>query len=324
MVKILDSTLREGEQTAGVKFTKKQKIEIAKLLNDIGIDKIEVGHPVISPYDEECVRSIGTLKLKCEVLAHARAKIEDIDAVLRCNVKWIGIFMGINDISLKYKYNNIKKKEALKKIETAISYSKKQNLKVRFTIEDATRTNIKDIKQIIKIGSEQGVDVISIADTVGYMTPDGFFIFLNQIKEFTEIPIEVHCHNDLGLALANSLVAYQLGIDTIDVTINGLGERAALTSLAELCAVLKFKYNENKCDIRKLNHISNIVSKYTKIQMDKLRPIIGENAFTHTAKLHRKAVKKWPPTYELFNPLILGRKRVLYGENNNKGKQGKN
>lgn len=308
MVKILDTTLREGEQTNGVKFTKKQKITLAKLLDDFGVDKIEAGHPIISKKDFESVKAVAHLKLKAEILGHARARKEDIDAVFNTGCSRVGIFCGINELSRKYKLLGKTKEEVFQMIEEAIKYAKTKKLKVRYTVEDATRTEINDLIKIAQIAQNSGADIFSVADTVGYATPSLMEEIIIQLKQQTNIPLEVHCHNDLGLALANALEAYNQGVDTIDVTINGLGERAGLVSLAELCTILNKKHDEHYA-LHKLSKLSQITTKYSKIKLDKLRPILGENAFTHTADLHKKAVTQHPQTYETLNPQQLGRKR---------------
>lgn len=312
MVSILDTTLREGEQTPNVKFTKVQKIKIAKLLDNFGVDIIEIGHPIISNYDKECVKAVANLKLKAETLAHARAKREDIDTVINCGTDWVGIFCGINKFSLKYKTCKTKK-EVISAIVNSIKYAKENGLKVRYTIEDASRTNLRDIIQVAKLAKQAKANVVSLADTTGIMKPEEFYRLIKTLKREVNINLEVHCHNDFGLALANSLAAYRAGVKVIDVSVNGLGERAGLTSLSELCLTLKLLYNDKKnWKLKNLPKISEVVEKFSKISIDKLRPIIGKNAFTHTADLHIKAVRKEPRSYESINPRILGRKREYY------------
>lgn len=312
MVSILDTTLREGEQTPNVKFTKNQKIKIAKLLDDFGVDIIEIGHPIISDYDKGCVKAIANLKLKAETLAHARAKREDIDTVIDCGTDWVGIFCGINKFSLKYKLHKTKK-EVISAIVNSIKYAKENGLKVRYTIEDASRTNLRDIIKIAKLAKQAKADVVSFADTTGTMRPEELYRLIKTLKREVSINLEVHCHNDFGLALANSLAAYRAGVKVIDVSVNGLGERAGLTSLSELCLTLKLLYNDKKnWKLKNLPKISEVVEKFSKISIDKLRPVIGKNAFTHTADLHIKAVRKEPRSYESINPRILGRKREYY------------
>jgi len=311
MIKVLDTTLREGEQNPGVKFTSQQKVAIAELLDQLGIDIIEAGHPFISDHDKECVHTVANLGLKAAVLAHARAKLEDIDAVCACGAEWVGIWSGINQDSLTYKYHRSKDYVATQ-IREAINYAVQQKLKVRFTIEDATRTEVKDILMFAAIAETAGASVLSLSDTVGTAVPEQFFDLVRQVKNATTMAIEVHCHNDLNLALANSLAAHRAGASIIDVTVNGLGERAGITSLAELCTTLKLKYDaKNNWDLSLLPELSAKVAEFSGVQLDDLRAIIGHNAFTHTAKLHIDASRQKPSCYEPIDPGIVGRTRTL-------------
>lgn len=309
MVSILDTTLREGSQTPNVKFTKIQKIKIAKLLDDFGVDIIEVGHPVISDYDKECVKAVANLKLKAETLAHARVMKEDIDAVIDCGTDWIKFFCGVNEFSLKYKLHKTKK-EVAEMIIQSVKYAKKNNLKVIYSIEDATRTSLKDIIQIAKLVKKAGADVINLPDTTGIAKPEEYYNLILKVIKLADVTAEAHCHNDFGFALANAIAAYRAGAKIIDVTVNGIGERSGITSLVELCLVMKLHYKQkNNWKLEKLTRISDVLVKFSGIKLDKLRPIIGENAFTHTAALHQKAAKKNPECYESINPTVVGRKR---------------
>lgn len=311
MVEILDTTLREGEQTPNVSFQTSQKIEIAKLLDEFGVDFIEAGHPVISDKIMSDCKKIVQLGLKAKIIVHARASEKDIDAAVESGAQWIGIFLGINPVSLKYKYN-ISKEEALKKICNAVSYAKSKNLSIRFTIEDATRTDIKDIIEAGLIAQKAGADRLSIADTVGIATPIKIFDLIKTIRKSIEIPIHVHCHNDFGLAAANSFSAYEAGASTIDCTVNGLGERAGIAALEKITAGLKILYNENKSwNLRLLPEISKKVADYSGIPVSPKMPIIGETVFSHKAGLHGAAIIKNPDTYEPFSPELIGKKREI-------------
>ena len=316
MVKILDTTLREGEQTPNVKFTLEQKVEIAKLLDKFGVDYIEAGMPIISQEDKEKVKAVVDLGLKAEIVGLARAKIEDIDAVVETGAQWVGIFCGINELSLEHKLDGKNKQEVYSIIEKSIRYAKSKGLKIRFTVEDATRTLIEDLIEVAILAEKSGADRFSIADTVGCASPETISEIISRLKKEVRTEIEVHCHNDLGLALANSLVAYRAKVDVIDATINGLGERVGLTSLQELSLALKLIYGENTKRLELLPELSHLTEVYSRIKLDGLRPITGRNAFTHTAKLHKEAVIKEPSCYEFINPEIIGRSRNLEAKDN--------
>ena len=321
-MRILDTTLREGEQTDGVTFTSKQKMKIARMLADFGVDIVEAGHPVISSYAAECVKSVANsvarLNSHTETLGHARAKIKDIDAVLACRTQWVGIFMGINPKSLMYRYQKTKQ-QAIDELVQAIVYAKENGLKVRYTIEDATRTSIMDIVEVGKLTKEAGADVLSLADTVGLATPEVFYELVSKVKRTVGLNLEVHCHNDRGLALANSLAGFRAGASTIDASINRLGERCGITSLAELCLNLQLN-GRGEWKLEKLPLLSRIVEKYSNIPINPLSPVVGKNAFTHKADLHVKAMMRNAHSYEPYPPKMIGRKHKIilhHRESNN-------
>jgi 2-isopropylmalate synthase len=311
MVKILDTTLREGEQTLGVRFTLEQKVEIAEKLDNFGVDYIEAGMPIISDYDKESVKAVANLGLRAKILGHARAKKEDIDAVSKSWCQWAGIFCGINKLSRKYKLGGRSQREVFRMIKESVKYACQKGLHVRYTLEDATRTSTDDLLKIARLVERAGADRFSIADTVGCASPKMMYDLISALKKEINIELEAHCHNDLGLANANALAAYEAGANVIDVTINGLGERAGLTSLQEFTIAMKMLYGENNKNFASLPKLSDLVKSYSGVRLDNLRPITGENAFTHKAKLHREAASSNPETYESIKPELIGRKRTL-------------
>lgn len=315
MTQILDSTLREGEQTPNVYFTMSQKIKIAKLLDKFGVDFIEIGHPAISKLMFKDCQKLNSLKLKAEKIAHSRAKENDILKVKESGCPWIGIFMGINEYSLKYKFK-LTKAQALKKIYNSVKYAKKLKLKVRYTIEDSARTKKSDFLLACRAAIDAGVDRISISDTVGAFTPYDIYCFVKWLKSKIKKRINIHCHNDLGLAVANSLAAYQAGADLIDVTVNGLGERCGITDLASITSILYFlKKEKNDWHFKILPKLCQTVSKFSRLPIPAQAPIIGDYAFTHKAGLHINAVLKNPQTFEIIPPADLGiSRKILIGQ----------
>jgi len=320
MIKILDTTLREGEQAAGVKFTLEQKVEIAKMLDDFGVDYIEAGMPAISEEDYDKVKAVADLGLNAEIVALARAKREDIDAVKETGAQWVGIFCGINERYSEVNLNGNSFGETVHMIHKALLYAKELDLKVKYTLEDASRTKPNLINELLYFitSNYRAIDLIDrlcFADTTGNElcgahSPDFFFDFFKPTK-FKTWETEAHFHNDLGIALANSLwVSYLNDNVTISCSLNGLGERAGITSLTEYCLyysnIPKYK---NKWKLSLLPKLSQKVAEYSGIKPDPLRPIIGKNAFTHTANLHKRAVKINPKCYEPFDPSIVGRER---------------
>lgn len=311
MVEILDSTLREGEQTPGVTFSIQEKVIIASLLDEFGVDIIEAGHPRVSEDIFRSVKEITNQNFNAEILAHCRAMIEDVDIARSCDVDWVGIFFCVSKRRLERQFRfNLEK--AIDIITKTIEYAKGYGLKVRYTPEDAVRTDFSNLITVCQAAVEAGTDRISIADTVGAMIPIRMYNLIKKLQSQVNVKLNVHCHNDLGLATANALAAYEAGVSLIDVSINGLGERVGITSLSEVCLALNSIYKEtNNWNLELLPTISQIVSKFSNIPISKNMPVIGENAFTHNAGLHVAAVLHDPKFYEVFPAELVGRKRTF-------------
>jgi len=308
-IEILDSTLREGEQTPGVSFTVGQKIALAKRLDTFGVDFIELGHPAVSPDVYEAVEALNDLDLIAKKIAHGRASKSDINDVVAIGVGWMGIFFGTSPLSLKHKFN-VTKSEALIRIDTAVKYGKDKGLKLRFTAEDASRTDLDFLIQVGQLVQEAGVDRFSLADTVGCLTPTKMKALVHRIVSDLNIPVHVHCHNDFGMATANALSALEAGAQCVDVAVNGLGERCGLPPLAEVVTALTniYKINGN-WDLGLIPELTDMVASFAKLDSNANQPIVGKNAFTHKAGLHVKAVVKEPKSYEAISPESLHRKR---------------
>jgi len=310
-IQLLDTTLREGEQTPGVSFSIPQKLKIVQMLDEFGIDFIELGHPAVSRDVFLAVEKLNDLDLKAQKVVHGRVLKSDVDTAVKIGVPWIGMFFGTSSLSLKYKFN-MDRPQALMQIEKTIIYAKEQGLKVRFTAEDASRTKEPFLMQVAQLAQKAGVDRFSIADTVGVFTPQTISILIKRLKSWIDVPIHVHCHNDFGLANANVLAAMQAGARCGDVTINGLGERSGIASLVEVSMALLELYNLNKnWDIGILKELSEFVSSASGVKLSKNHPILGEYAFTHKAGLHVKAMLKNTAAYESINPQKIRRKREM-------------
>ena len=308
-IEILDSTLREGEQTPRVSFTIDEKVALAKRLDAFGVDFIELGHPSVSPDVYEAVVALNDLDLKAKKMAHGRASKSDINDVAAIGVGWMGIFFGTSPLSLKHKFN-VTKSEALDRIEIAVKYGKDKGLKLRFTAEDASRTDLEFLIQVGQLVQNAGVDRFSLADTVGCLTPTNIKGFVSQMVSELDIPIHVHCHNDFGMATANALSALEAGAQCVDVAINGLGERCGLPPLAEVVIALTNIYKVNgNWNLGLIPELSELVKAFSKLDSNANQPIIGKNAFTHKSGLHVKAVVKEPESYEAISPESVHRKR---------------
>ncbi len=310
-IEILDTTLREGEQTPGISFTIDQKIAIARGLDAFGVDFIELGHPAVSPDVYEAVEALNSQNLNAKKMAHGRASKSDVNDATAIGVKWMGIFFGTSPLSLKHKFN-ITKSEALKQIETCVKYGKDKGLKLRFTAEDASRTSLDFLIQVGQMVQECGAERFSLADTVGCLIPARMKELVTNIRSEIDLPLHVHCHNDFGLATANALTALESGAQCVDVTVNGLGERCGLPSLAEVTTALTelYKVNHN-WDLRLLPELSQLVESFSGRISEANKPIVGKNAFTHKAGLHVKAVMEEPKSYEAISPETVYRERHI-------------
>ena len=313
-INILDSTLREGEQHPGVSFTNKHRIQIAWMLDYFGVDQIEIS-PIISRDHEEATKTIIKAGLSADIVGHCRALKQDIDVVLRCDAEWMAIYLGISDIHLSTKLR-INRQQALERAVEAVDYMKAHGLKGRFTVEDASRADPEYLKEVCKAISDAGVDRISIPDTVGIMRPRGMYNIVKMIREVITIPLDVHCHNDIGLALANALAGVDAGADQIHVTIDGVGERTGIPSLAETVLALKLLYSaKNDFRLDMLKDLSRLLEQYTHIQTCESKPIVGESAFKHKAGTHLAAVLRNPAAYEIIEPRMVGnRRKIVFGE----------
>jgi 2-isopropylmalate synthase len=320
-VQILDTTLREGEQSPGVYFDTHIKLAIAKQLDNIGVDYIEAGHPVVTEEIHQTVKQLANLGFRAIIGAHARSLKKDVDLALECGVKFLGIFYCVSDQRLNHIFNK-NLEEAIEQITSVIRYAKEQrpDLIIRYTPEDTVRSPWNNVEKAAVAAVEAGADVISIADTTGFLIPgteNNMYDFVTRLKDLFRKrklapKIAVHCHNDRGLALANALDGFRAGADIIDTTVLGLGERAGLVDMATLMAVLKNDFHvENKWKLEKIPELYRLVSEYSGLPIPVNFPITGENAFTHCAGVHTQAAAIDPVHYESLNPEVVGRERKI-------------
>ncbi|VVB85351.1 2-isopropylmalate synthase [uncultured archaeon] len=309
-IEICDVTLRDGEQTPGVVFTREEKIAIAEKLDAIGIEVIEAGFPVVSPTEEAIVREIAHLGLDARICCLARAVAKDIDVALRCDVDFVSIFIATSDLHLKYKYHKTFE-EAQSCALDVLDYAKDHGLTVRFAAEDATRTDINTLRNIFKTAEDHGADYVSIADTVGILNPSTAFYLVSEIKKSVKTKVCIHCHNDLGMAVANTISGAEAGAFQLHTTVNGIGERCGNASLEELLVSLRVLYGIERYDVSMLSELSKLVEQYSGIPIPRTKPIVGANAFSHESGIHVAAVLENPMTYELFAPEMVGGKREI-------------
>src|SRR5919198_5021194 len=316
-IKILDSTLREGEQHPGVSFTIKQRIQIAWMLDAFGVDQIEIS-PVISSDHFETVKTVVKQGLKADILAHVRATKSDVDVAIGCGATWIATYMGISDIHLSAKLKITREEAKIRALEVA-DYIKAHGLKARFTMEDASRTEPNFLVEMCREMNTRRIERISIPDTVGIMRPRGMFNLVKMVYnsiDSSRTSLDVHCHNDVGLALANGLAGCEAGASQIHTTIDGFGERTGIPALAETAVALTLIYkSNNRLKLHMLKDLSKTVSQYTNLVVPESKPIVGDSAYKHKAGTHLAAILKNPAAYEILEPKIVGnRRKIVFGE----------
>jgi len=310
-VRIFDTTLRDGEQTPGVSVTPEQKLQIAMKLDELGIDAIEAGFPVVSRGESIAIRSIVKQGLKAEICGLARTVKADIDAAIDCGLTYVHTFIATSDIHLQFKLK-MSREQVLERAIWAVEYCKKHGLQVEFSAEDATRSDRTFLNQVFQAVTKAGADRLDIPDTVGYSTPLYVGKLVEEVKATTNLPISMHCHDDFGLAVANSLAGINAGAVCAHVTINGLGERAGNASLEEFVMALQCLYNrKHNIKTELLFETSRFVSNTMGIIVQPNKAIIGENAFGHEAGIHTHGIINNPLTYEPISPDLVGRKRWL-------------
>jgi len=310
-VLIFDTTLRDGEQTPGVSLTTEEKLEIAIQLDKVGVDTIETGTPISSEGEKRATKAISNAGLTAEICALARSKRKDIDMAITCDVDAVHTFISTSEIQMKYAVN-MTREEVLSSSIDSIEYIKSHGLICEYSPMDASRTDREFLKKICRVAEETGADRINIPDTVGIMSPTTMQELIRDVKSIVKIPISVHCHNDFGMAVANSLAGVEAGASQIHVAVNGLGERAGNAALEEVAVALELIFNKKtRINHAQLYETSRLVAKLTGMQIQANKAIVGENAFSHESGIHTRGVTVAPSTFEPIKPEFVGRKRKL-------------
>lgn len=318
-IKINDTTLRDGEQTPGVVFSIDEKVHIARLLDEVGVQQIEAGTPAMSPSEVKAVGSIVKEGLKASIMGWSRAVKQDVDAVLKTDADAIAISIATSDIHLKYKLK-MTREEVLDKAVAMVEYAKSHGLYVSLNSEDATRTDFTYLKEFATKGKEAGADRLRICDTLGVLIPASSRYLTKRVVDEVNIPVEIHTHNDYGLAVANALAAFEAGAEYASTTVNGLGERAGNSSLEGVIMGLTKLYNlDLPFNISKIYEISRYVEKASGMAVPLNRSIVGQHMFTHESGIHVDGVLKYPYTYESFLPDEIGAsRRIVIGKHSGK------
>ena len=318
-IKIVDTTLRDGEQTAGVVFANNEKITIAQMLSDLGVDQLEVGIPAMGGDEKDAIKRICKRNLKSSIMAWNRAVIGDIEQSIDCGVDAVAISISVSDIHIRNKLRT-SREWVIENMVKSVEYAKKNGLYVSINGEDASRADDDFLIQFIEAGKRAGADRFRFCDTVGIMDPFTIRNKIEKIHKATNFDIEMHTHNDFGMATANAIAGAIGGANHIGVTVNGLGERAGNAALEEVLMALKhvFKYGMD-IDTKKFKELSEYVSNASGRELPAWKAIVGSNMFKHESGIHADGALKDPKNYEAFEPEEVGLQRqIVIGKHSGK------
>lgn len=316
-IDIFDTTLRDGEQSPGVALNVEEKLQIARQLAKLGVNVIEAGFPISSTGDFKAVARIAKEVRQVTIAALARTQAKDIEcaweAISKAEAPRIHTFIATSPIHMRYKLQK-SPQEVLEQAVTAVRLAKSKVADIEFSAEDASRSEVDFLAQVFSQVITAGATVLNIPDTVGYSTPDEFASFLRAVMEKTQgiekVKVSVHCHNDLGLAVANSLAAVQVGVYQLECAVNGIGERAGNAALEELAMALHTRRDQFQAqttiNTTEISRTSHLVSRLTGMLIQPNKAIVGKNAFAHESGIHQDGVLKERSTYEIMSPSSIG------------------
>jgi 2-isopropylmalate synthase len=317
VVRIFDTTLRDGEQSPGFSMNTDEKIRMAKQLATLGVDIIEAGFPIASRGDLEAVRTVAREVRTVPIAALARAKKDDVSAAIEAlepaAASRLHIFLATSDLHLQVKLN-MTRQHALEAIGSMIRFGRQYVAEVEFSAEDAGRTDIDFLCQVCRVAVDAGATTLNLPDTVGYAVPEEYGAMFTRVREYLGDPqgitLSAHCHDDLGMAVANSLAAVRAGVRQIECTINGIGERAGNASLEEVVVALAVRKESfgvaTGINLQHLFPTSRMLTEITGAQVAPNKAVVGANAFAHEAGIHQDGIIKNPLTYEIISPQAVG------------------
>ncbi|MFA7562550.1 MAG: 2-isopropylmalate synthase [Methanoculleus sp.] len=312
-VTVFDTTLRDGEQTPGISFTLEEKLGIAEQLSEIGVHAIEAGFPASSDAEREIVRAIVNLGLSAQVCGLARSLRADVDACIDCGVGMVHVFIPTSDVQREYTIRKTRE-QVLEAAGDIVAYARDHVDRCMFSAMDATRTDPDYLIEVYRAAVDAGATIINVPDTVGVITPTAMKRLIERINREVNCPIDVHCHNDFGLAVANTIAAVEAGASQVQVTVNGIGERAGNADLAQTVMVLSSIYGiDTGIRTERLVETSRLVSRYAGMNIPAIQPVVGENAFAHESGIHSHGVITRSDTFEpgIMTPEMVGHRRRL-------------
>ena len=312
---LIDTTLRDGEQTAGVVFSQGQKLKLAKQLSKAGVDIIETGIPAMGNQEMDYIKKLLDLELEADILTWNRMKIEDVKKSLACGAKNIHISAPASDIHIYSKFNK-DRKWLLNELEKVVSFAANKGCNVSVGAEDASRADIKFLIKFYKLADKAGASRVRYADTLGAMDSRSVYQAIERIMAEIDLELDFHGHNDFGMATANALNAYKAGAKYISCTINGLGERAGNTALEEIVMALKY-IQGCRVDfaLEKLSELSKLVEEFSQRKLAVDKAIVGDGIFSHESGIHVDGLLKNEKTYQFFSPEDIGREsKIVLGK----------
>ncbi|MDR2698388.1 MAG: 2-isopropylmalate synthase [Candidatus Methanoplasma sp.] len=309
-VEIFDTTLRDGEQAPGIALSPEDKMRIAMALDDLGVDIMEAGFAASGETEKDIIRELARSNLDAKICSLARAVRSDIDAVIDTGAGMVHTFIATSALHMEQKLKMTPEQVKAKAVET-VEYAKAHGLEVQFSCEDATRSDLNFMKDVLKSVQEAGADSVNIPDTVGVIIPRAMGYLIGELRNTLRIPISVHCHNDMGLAVANTIAAVDAGATICHVCMNGIGERAGNASLEEVAVNLFANYGIQTIDMSKIGQTSKLVERVTGFNIAGNKPIVGKNAFAHESGIHVHGVMINSLTYEPFLPKMVGVDRAI-------------
>lgn len=308
---LVDTTLRDGEQTAGVVFSNREKLRIARMLDNLGVHQIEAGIPVMGGDEKDAIREIVSLKFQASIMGWNRANIEDIKHSVDCGVDAVAISISTSDIHIRHKLQT-SRQWVLENMTRAVDYARAQGFYISVNAEDASRSEIDFLVEFARQAEAAGANRLRFCDTIGILEPFKTYEVISALREKIGLDIEMHTHNDFGMATANTLAGLRAGARFVGVTVNGLGERAGNAALEEVAMALKHLFGVNLgVNTRDFQNICEYVARASGRQLNPDKPIVGTNTFAHESGIHADGVLKHPATYEVFSPEDVGLERQI-------------